>query len=104
MKRRQRTHVIPAAKNRWALKKDGVEGDGVFKTKHEAVLAAERGLREGGGEIFVHDRDGRIREAKSIGRGRVGRDVKDPPRRGQLSKSEVRDAVWNGSRALRDDR
>lgn len=83
------------------MKADGKAEARVYKTKREAVDAAKRELRKSGGDVFVHGRDGRIREADAVGKGRVGRDVKDPPRVGRLSKSKVRDAVWNGSKGLR---
>jgi hypothetical protein len=95
----RKTHVIPA-KSGWALRNGGMTKSAVYKTQTEAVNAAKLELRGGGGEVFIHGRDGRIRQADSVGKSHVGRVVKDPPKRGKLAKSRVKDAVWNGSKAL----
>ena len=84
------------------MKTDGEATERVFKTQDEAVDAAKQSLRKsGGGEVVIHRRDGRIRDLDTVGKGAHGRDVKLPPRGGRLSRSEVRDAVWNGSKAIR---
>lgn len=100
MAKAHRTHVVPAESG-WTVRRDGTRKSGVYKTQREAVDAAKRELRKSGGEVFVHGKDGRIREADTVGKSGVGREVKDPPRGGKLTKSEVKDAVWNGSKALR---
>lgn len=98
-----RTHVVPNPKGGgWAIKSNGKAAKHVYGKKQDAVAAARSIVKKGGGgEVFVHGRDGRIRQADNYGRGRVGRDIKNPPRGGRLTEAEIRDAVWNGSRALR---
>lgn len=95
--------MVPA-EHGWTVKRGGKTRARVYKTVDEAIQAAKIELRTSGGEVFVHGRDGRIRDADTVGKGRVGRDVKDPPRAGQLSKSQVKDAVWNGSETLRREK
>lgn len=95
-------HVVPS-KGGWDVKKPGAgRASAHEKTKAAAEKAAKKIVRNaGGGEVLIHGRDGRIRDSDTVGKGRVGREIKDAPRGGQLTKSEVRDAVLNGSKALR---
>jgi hypothetical protein len=95
-----RTHVL-SDHGEWIV--TSPQGEiGRFRTKSEAEVAARSVVKKrGGGEVVVHGRDGRIRELDSYGKSSIGRQIKDPPRGGRLSKSEIRDAVWNGSRSLR---
>lgn len=98
----QRIHVVPSPKGGWAIRKNGKATKHVYRRQDDATAAARTLVKKAGsGEVFVHGRDGRIREADTYGRGRVGRDIKDPPRGGRLTEGQVRDAVWNGSKALR---
>jgi Uncharacterized protein conserved in bacteria (DUF2188) len=100
MAKSRRIHVLQTEAG-WAIKTEGGARVSVHKTQDEAVDAAKHDLRDRGGEVVVHGRDGRIRYVDSIGKSAVGRELKDPPRGGKLTKERVKSAVWNGSRALR---
>jgi hypothetical protein len=101
MAKNAKVHVIPATGG-WTIKSNSGKHALVYKKKSEAETAARKIVKnKGGGEVFIHGRDGRIMDADSIGKGHVGRAIKDPPHGGRLTKSEIRDAVWNGSKALR---
>ena len=56
-------HVVKTD-NGWAVKQPGAKrASGVFATQSQAVDAAKRTVsRSRSGEIFVHGRDGKIRE------------------------------------------
>lgn len=96
-----RFHVVPA-KSGWQVKASSGRHSGVYKTQKAAEAAAKTiARRRGGGEVFIHGRDGRIRDADTVGKGKETRVIKDPPHGGQLTKEQIRDAVWNGSKALR---
>ncbi len=60
-------HVVPRG-GRWAVRKAGAERvTRHFDTQHEAIKAARGLARNQGGEVFIHGRDGRIRERDSYG-------------------------------------
>lgn len=60
-------HVVPRG-NKWAVRKGGAERvTRHFNTQHEAIEAARGIARRRGGEVFIHGRDGRIRERDSYG-------------------------------------
>jgi len=72
-----RRHVVRSDKG-WAVKKPGVSTP---ESQHRTQSAAERQAkkqvgREGGGEVRIHGRDGRIRDSDTV---RPGRDP-FPPR------------------------
>lgn len=60
-------HVVPRGK-KWAVRKAGAERvTRRFDTQQEAIKAARGIARNQGGEVFIHGRDGRIRERDSYG-------------------------------------
>ena len=61
----------------WAEKRNNAgRAGGVYKTQGEAVKAARRTLRrEGGGELIIMGRDGRIRSKDTI----APRNDRNPP-------------------------
>lgn len=69
-------HVVPHQKG-WAVKEPGSERAGkVTKTQGEAERAAKKTVaREGGGEVRIHGRDGKIRDSDTV---KPGRDPNPP--------------------------
>lgn len=60
-------HVVPRG-NKWAIRKAGaVKVTRRFDTQKEAIKAARGIAVKQGGEVFIHGRDGRIRERDSYG-------------------------------------
>ena len=72
-----RRHVTPNPSGGWDVKKPGAgRSSGHFKTQGEAIDRARRIVtREGGGEVRIHGRDGRIRDSDTI---RPGNDPHPP--------------------------
>ena len=65
MKRNQ--HVVPHDK-RWAVRGAGSQrATSVHSTQREAISAGREIARNQGSELFVHGKDGRIRERDSHG-------------------------------------
>ena len=60
-------HVVPRG-NKWAVRKAGAERvTRHFDTQQEAIEVARGIARNQGGEVFIHGRDGRIRERDTYG-------------------------------------
>ena len=60
-------HVVPRG-DKWAVRKAGAEKvTRRFDTQREAIEAARGIARNQGGEVFIHGRDGRIRQRDSHG-------------------------------------
>lgn len=68
-------HVVPSG-NGWSVRKSGADrASGRFATQKEAVASATTIAKNQRTEVYVHGKDGRIRERNSYGH--------DPaPRRG----------------------
>ena len=65
-KGRESQHVLPR-NGLWIVKKAGSQRAAqVFETQHEARQVAENVAKNQGTSIFVHGRDGRIRERKDF--------------------------------------
>ena len=63
-------HVVPRG-GKWAVRKAGAgRVTRHFDTQKEAIEAARGIARNGGGEVFIHGRDGRIRQRNSYGNDR----------------------------------
>lgn len=61
-------HVIPSTKGGWAVRQSGAErASKVFETKEEAVKHARTLAKKDQSELYIHGRDGRIREKSSYG-------------------------------------
>ena len=60
-------HVVPRD-GKWAVRKEGAERvTRRYNTQGEAIDAAREIARKQRSEVFVHGRDGRIRERSSYG-------------------------------------
>jgi len=60
-------HVVPSG-TRWSVRKAGSErASGIYETQKEAIDAARQIARDQGTELYIHGRDGRIRERNSFG-------------------------------------
>lgn len=63
-------HVIPSAGG-WSIRQAGsAKASSVHKTQQEAVARAREMAQKEGSELFIHGRDGRIRERNSYNRDR----------------------------------
>lgn len=61
-------HVVPNPGGGWAVKKPGAgRASTITKTQGAAEKAAKGYVsREGGGEVRIHGRDGRIRDSDTV--------------------------------------
>lgn len=61
-------HVVPNG-GKWSVRKAGASrASGTFATQREAIDRAKDIAKNQGTELFIHGRDGRIRERDSSGR------------------------------------
>ena len=61
-------HVFPKG-GKWAVRKAGAErASGVYATQKEAVAKGKELAKNQGTELYVHGKDGRIRERSSFGK------------------------------------
>jgi hypothetical protein len=61
-------HVIPS-EGKWSVRSAGAKkSSGRFETQQEAIDSAREKARQQGTELYVHGRDGRIRERSSYAR------------------------------------
>ncbi len=62
---RKSYHVVPHSDG-WAVKQSGMKIDSsIYQTKDRAVNAAQSIAKHNQSELFIHGRDGHIRERKS---------------------------------------
>lgn len=67
-KSRKGQHVVPNG-NKWSIRKAGSErASGTFDTQKEAVENAKKIAKNQKTELYIHGRDGRIRERNSYGK------------------------------------
>jgi hypothetical protein len=60
-------HVVKRGPN-WAVRKEGADRDTRrFDTQVEAIAAGREIAENQGGELFIHGRDGKIRERNTYG-------------------------------------
>lgn len=60
-------HVVPS-NGRWSVRRSGsVRASKIYKTQQEAIDEARSRARSEHGELYIHGRDGRIRERDSYG-------------------------------------
>lgn len=73
-------HVVRQDDGRWAVKAPGAQRAGsVSRTQREAIAKAREAVRRnGGGEVRIHARDGRIRDSDTV---KPGRDPNPPKNR-----------------------
>lgn len=61
-------HVVPRQRGGWAVKTAGKSRAGkVFETKTDAVNYARGAAKKEHGELYVHGKDGTIKERRSYG-------------------------------------
>jgi hypothetical protein len=61
-------HVVPSG-GKWSVRSTGsVRASGTFETQREAIDSARHKARRDGTELYIHGRDGRIRDRSSFGR------------------------------------
>lgn len=61
-------HVVPA-NGSWSVRSAGASrASGTFSTQKEAVDAARDIARKQGSELYIHGKDGRIRERSTYGK------------------------------------
>ena len=62
-------HVIAKSDGSWNVKRTGAErASGKFSTKKEAVTTAKKLVtKDGGGELIIHGKDGRVSRRDSYG-------------------------------------
>ena len=61
-------HVLPSG-GKWRVVRSGASrASGMYETQHEAVEKARELARNQETELYIHGRDGRIRERSSYGR------------------------------------
>lgn len=61
-------HVVPSG-DKWSVRKTGaLRASGTFGTQQEAIEKARDLARTQGTELYIHGRDGRIRERNSYGK------------------------------------
>lgn len=59
----QRQHVVSRQDGSWSVRKAGAErATRAFATQSDAVAYARELVKKGGGELYVHRKDGTIRE------------------------------------------
>ena len=61
-------HVLPAG-GKWSVRTSGASrASGIYATQDEAISNARVKARKDGTELYIHGKDGRIRERSSYGR------------------------------------
>lgn len=61
-------HVVPSG-DKWSVRKAGSsKASGTFPTQKQAIAKATEIARNQGTELYIHGKDGRIRERNSYGR------------------------------------
>jgi Uncharacterized protein conserved in bacteria (DUF2188) len=60
-------HVVPSSSGWNVVKAGSVRATSTHKTQDEAIVAATRLARNQKTELYIHGRDGRIRERNSYG-------------------------------------
>ncbi|MFL9584186.1 DUF2188 domain-containing protein [Stenotrophomonas sp. AB1(2024)] len=61
-------HVVPSTSGGWAVRRSGAErASKLFVTQKEAIAHARTIAKSEKGELYVHGRDGTIKEKSSFG-------------------------------------
>lgn len=62
-------HVVPRGNGKWAVRRGGANrASRRFDTQREAIEAGRKIARKQGTELYIHGRDGRVRERSSFGK------------------------------------
>lgn len=68
-------HVVPNGSGGWAVKNSGaLRASKTFDTQQQAISYGKDAARKGGTELYIHGRDGTIKDKRSYGHGPI------PPR------------------------
>ncbi|MFC1874672.1 DUF2188 domain-containing protein [Chloroflexota bacterium] len=71
MTRRNERHVVPNPKGGWDIKKpNAARVSSHHETQAEAEARAKEILARGGGEVVIHDKEGKIRDSDTVPPGR----------------------------------
>lgn len=66
---RKGQHVVPNGE-KWSVRRAGTaRASATFETQVEAIERARELARNQGAELYIHGRDGRIRERSTFGKG-----------------------------------
>jgi Uncharacterized protein conserved in bacteria (DUF2188) len=61
-------HVVPSGTGGWAVKNSGAtRASRTFETQQQAVTYARDAAKKGGTELYIHGRDGTIKDKRSYG-------------------------------------
>ena len=61
-------HVVPTERNGWAVEVEGTDGaTSHYPSQDEAIAAGTEKAKNDKVELFIHGRDGQIRERNSFG-------------------------------------
>jgi hypothetical protein len=61
-------HVVPSG-DKWTVRRTGAsKASGVYSTRNEAITQARDSAKKLGSELYIHGKDGRIRERNSYGK------------------------------------
>lgn len=61
-------HVVPSTSGGWAIRRSGAErASKVFDTQQKAVEHARAVAKKEHGELYIHGKDGTIRQRSSFG-------------------------------------
>jgi hypothetical protein len=61
-------HVVPTERNGWAVEVEGTDGaTSHYPSQEEAITAGTEKAKNDKVELFIHGRDGQIRERNSFG-------------------------------------
>jgi hypothetical protein len=61
-------HVVPTERNGWAVEVEGTDGaTSHYPSQEEAIAAGTEKAKNDKVELFIHGRDGQIRERNSFG-------------------------------------
>lgn len=67
MSKRKNQHIVPHSKG-WAVKSEGSSrASGIFETQREAIARGTEIAKSQQSELFIHNRQGQIRERNTYG-------------------------------------
>ena len=74
-----RRNITPSGDGNWAVHRPGASrASSIHRTQSEAIDRGRESLvRDGGGELTIHGRDGRIRDSDTVGGGNDPNPPKD---------------------------